>query len=270
MHHDFGFGVLFETGFKHVERTVVSVVEGVFNVLFEGHFEFASIVSLATLKQARPKSFQQLADAPRLMRRPGICDASEDAGTGAFFILFNELLGGDLVDVDAVDVLNGWFYANLILGSPVFVAGPIFQEKICAVFGLHVAHFLPHSIAHPASLQVLGQALYLGECNCVVVNFLFDWQKWENFADCLLFGGALEVALLLDVLATFEFQIGVDKRGLVFGFMFFHEFGLPLGRVSSRCAVERLVELRVGMGLVDGWLEGVRFFRVAALHAKLN
>lgn len=69
-------------------------------------------------------------DLPFLIGRPLVCDALDDARLVADLVLVDELLSGQVIDVDAIDVVNEiiWNLADFVLLVEVLVLGPLLQE----------------------------------------------------------------------------------------------------------------------------------------------
>lgn len=58
-HHRLGLRVVFKRRLKHVQRTVVSSIQRVLDVLSQCHFELATTVGLTNLEQAVTKAFHK-------------------------------------------------------------------------------------------------------------------------------------------------------------------------------------------------------------------
>lgn len=119
------------------------------------------------------------------------------------FVPLDELLYSEVVNVDALDVVNEIIrhLAHIVLLEKVLILAPLSQEEISAMFGLHIAHFLNHLVAHPSSQELwVSQSHVLCLLDCLLVDDVFEWDLLEVPPCSLIFGVCFDVVLLEGVL----------------------------------------------------------------------
>lgn len=126
-----------------------------------------------------------------LVGGPALGNASDDAGSAAFFIPLDELLNCEVVHVHALDrVSEDVWILNLkyfVLPAPVVVGAPRREKHLTALLTFHVVHLLNELVRHAAGFESsVSEPMLLGKLDGLRVNDVFDRELPEELTRLLL------------------------------------------------------------------------------------